>query len=90
LHFVDQLPVELGLGVADAVAEPLLDLFSGECCNQLVAAHPDVAVDAPHLQRQGMPAEGPEPGDRVVVVRVDECSVDVQDGDFRHLGITYP
>ena len=52
--------------------------------HQLVAAHPDVTVDPVQRQRDVEAPERPVPGDRVVVVRVDERAVDVEDGGGRH------
>ena len=62
----------------------LLDLLAGERGHELVAAHPDVAVDAPDREQDLVLAEGAVPGDRVLVVRVDERAVDVEDGGGRH------
>ena len=57
----------------------LLDAVSGERVDELVAAHPDVAVDPPQRRRGAVAAKGSVPGDRVVVVGVDERPVDVED-----------
>src|SRR3954454_6155878 len=80
-HLADQLHVGLLLGVADALAVRLVGLLADQGGDQLVAAHPDVAVDQPELHDEAVRAERPVPGDRVVVVRVDERAVDVDDRD---------
>jgi hypothetical protein len=51
----------------------------------VVAAHADVAVDAPDRQRLAVLAERAKPGQRVLVVGVDERAVDVEDGRGRHV-----
>jgi len=48
--------------------------------DQLIASHPDVPVDAPDRQHHPVLAECAGPRQRVLVVRVDERPVDVQDG----------
>jgi hypothetical protein len=52
----------------------------------VVAAHPDVAVDAPEREQLAMLAEGSVPGDGVVVVGVDERAVYVEDRGGWHTG----
>jgi hypothetical protein len=52
----------------------------------VVAAHSDVAVDAPDRLQLTVLAEGAVPGDGVLVVGVDERSVYVQDGGWWHGG----
>ncbi len=79
LDLADQLGVEHLLGRTDLVALPRVEAFTGEGGDELVAAHPDVPVDPPQRQDEAVLAEGPEPCDRVVVVRVDQRAVDVQD-----------
>jgi hypothetical protein len=44
----------------------------------VIAAHADVPVDAPDRQDLFVLAEGPVPGQGVVIVRVDERAVDVE------------
>ena len=58
-----------------------LDSSSVERCDELVAAHADVAVDAPDRQHDVVLRERAEPRERVLVVGVDERAVDVEDGD---------
>src|SRR6185437_9514483 len=87
-HLVDQLGVAARLALADRVAEPLLDVVAGDRRDELVAAHAVVAVDPPKRHVDPVVGERPAPGDRVVVVRVDQRSVDVDDraeGDARLL-----
>jgi hypothetical protein len=43
-----------------------------------------MAVNAPEGEEDVMPTEGPIPGDDVLVVGVDEGSVDVEDRRWRH------
>jgi hypothetical protein len=83
---VDQLGEQLALGGADPVAGLLLDLLAGDRADELVAPHPDVAVDPPHRRHHSVAAERAVPRDRVVVVRVDERPVDVEDRSGRHRG----
>ena len=56
----------------------LLDLIAGDGGDELVAAHADVAVDSPDRRRHVVLAKSAVPGDRVLVVGVDERSVDVK------------
>ena len=81
LHLLDQGKVERLLGGADVVALVVLDAVAGERGNELVAAHPDVPVDAPHRQHHVVLTERAVPRDGVVVVGVDERAVDVEDRD---------
>ena len=83
LDLVDQLPVELGLGRSDLLALLSLCALVGQCGDQLIAAHPDVAVDAPYRQHDPVVPERPVPRDRVLVVGVDERAVDIEDRDRR-------
>src|SRR5215208_6146127 len=83
LHLVDQRQVERLLGRPDVVALLLVERLGDEGADQLVAPHPDVPVDAPDRQHDAMLAERAEPRERVLVVRVDERAVDVQDGGGR-------
>src|SRR5205085_6898526 len=57
----------------------LLDLLGQQRGDELVAAHPDVAVDPPDRHHVPVLPERAEPGDGVVVVGVDERPVDVED-----------
>jgi hypothetical protein len=50
----------------------------------VVAAHADQAVDAPHRHHLTVLAQGAVPGQRVLVVGVDERAVDVEDGGGWH------
>ena len=59
---LDHRQVKRLLGGADVVALALLDLLAEQRRDQLVAAHPHVAVDAPHRQRRGR--AGGTPGTR--------------------------
>src|SRR3954451_17332858 len=56
-----------------------VELLAREGAHQLVAAHADVAVGPPHRQHLAALQERPVPRERVVVVRVDERAVDVED-----------
>ena len=70
---------------ADGIAESSLDGFAGDRADQLVAAHPDVTVDLPDREDDAVLAKGQIPGHRMVVVRVDERAVDVEQHSGRHL-----
>jgi hypothetical protein len=83
-HIVDELAVEPLLGVADRVAELALDLVAGDRGDELIAAHADVAVDAPDRRAYVVLAERAVPDDRVLVVGVDEGPVDVEDRGRAH------
>ena len=80
----------LGPGGAQLVTVPGVDRLVGEGRHQLVAAHADVPVDAPERQRQADPPEGAVPRERVLVVRVDQGPVDVDEGDPLHGGAPTP
>ena len=64
-----------------------VELLAREGGDQLVAAHADVPVDPPERQHLAALSERPVPRDRVVVVRVDERAVDVEDRAAGH-GLT--
>ena len=83
-NLVDQLAVVLSLRLADRVAVAILDVVAGNRGDELVAAHPDVTVDAPDRRRQVVIAERPVPADRVLVVGVDEGAVDVENCRAAH------
>ena len=87
---LDSREVERALGGADVVAAALLDLLARHRRDELVAAHADVAVDPPDRQHDAVLAERHVPGHRVLVVRVDEGAVDVEDRCGRHGAIAYP
>src|SRR5436309_490982 len=72
------------LGAARFADRLLVDVLARQGRDQLVAAHADVAVDAPDREHDSVLPEGAIPGDRVVVVRVDERAVDVQQDGPRH------
>src|SRR5205085_2215811 len=76
---VDHLVEELLPAVAHLVAEPLLDVLARDGGDELVAAHPHVTVQAPDREHEVVLPEGAIPRERVVVVRVDERAVDVED-----------
>ncbi len=90
LHLADQLFVVALLGFADLVTTALLGLVAGNRGHQLVAAHADVAVDAPDGGCQVVVAKRPVPGDRVVVVGVDEGAVEIEDRRGGHRHPPYP
>ena len=66
------------MGVAELVAVGVLGLLAEQRRDELVAAHADVAVDLPDRRPVAMLAEGAVPGDRVLVVGVDQGAVDVE------------
>jgi hypothetical protein len=78
LHFLDQLEIELGLAGADVVPTLLIGALIGQRSYHLVTAHPDMPVNSPKRQDDAVSAEGPEPGNRVVVVGVDKRPVDIK------------
>ena len=79
---VDQRVDLLALPLARLVADPLLDARRPpSAVTQLVAAHADQPVDPPDRERLPQRPERPVPGQRVLVVGVDEGAVDVEDGD---------
>ena len=77
LDLADQLQVEDLLGRAHVVAVLAVEALAGEGGDELVAAHPDVPVDAPQRQDEAVRPERAVPGDRVVVVGVHQRAVDV-------------
>src|SRR5581483_3722562 len=64
--------------VAERVAQPVLDVTAGERRDDLVTAHADMAVDPPHRQDDLLGAKRPVPRERVLVVRVDERAVEIE------------
>ena len=79
LDLLDHRHIERPFGLADVVAVLLLDLVAGDRGDELVAAHPDRAVDAPDRDGHAVLAKGAVPGHGVLVVGVDEGAVDVED-----------
>jgi hypothetical protein len=70
--------------VAQLVAEPAFHLLTGDGRNELVAAHPDVPVQPPDGDDDPVAPKRPEPCERMLVVRVHEGAVEVEeDGDVR-------
>jgi hypothetical protein len=69
------------------VAEPLLDLVAGYGGDELVPAHADVSMEPPHGEDYPVRAEGAIPAERMVIVRVDECAVDVEDAGGHAAGV---
>ena len=57
---------------------PLIDVVARDRSDELVAAHPDVTVEPPHREDDLEAPERAVPGERVLVVRVDERAVDIQ------------
>ncbi|HZG36896.1 MAG TPA: hypothetical protein VEY87_13750 [Gaiellaceae bacterium] len=76
---VDHLVEELLPPVAQGVAQPLLHVVVGDGRDELVAAHPDVPMQPPDGDYELLFAEGAVPREGVVVVRVGERAVDVED-----------
>ena len=64
----------------------VLQLVAADRLDDLVPAHADQPVQPPHRLDHVEGAQGAVPGQRVLVVRVDEGAVDVQAGDrgFSH------
>ena len=79
-------------GISSAVGSPSASRISSPCSSSacfaeeglddLVATHPDQPVDPPGGDIESAGLECPLPGDRVLVVRVDERAVDVEDHSF--------
>jgi hypothetical protein len=78
LDLVDELLVEVTLGLSNAVAPLPLDRVARHGAHELVPAHADVAVDTPERHHDAVAPERPVPGERVMVVGVDERAVDVE------------
>ena len=58
-----------------------IEALAGDLADELVAAHPHVAVQVDQRDHRVVAAQGSRPREGVVVVGVDEGAVDVQDGD---------
>jgi len=56
-----------------------VDVVAGYRAHDLVASHPDVPVDTPDRDAEAEFAESAIPGQRVLVIAVDERPVDVDD-----------
>ena len=67
---------------ADVVALLLVDLLPEESRHELIAAHADRAMDAPDREHEAVLPEGAKPGQRVLVVRVDQRAVDVEESSL--------
>ena len=90
LDLVDQLEVELALGLPDGVTELLLRVLVGQRLDELVTAHADVAVDPPERQHDAVAPECPVPTERVLIISVDESPVDVENRDCHFERHTQP
>ena len=79
LDLPDELAVLPLLGGTDGVPTLVLHLLARHGGDEVIPAHPHRSVDPP--QRQGHPGapERPVPGEGVVVVRVDEGAVHVDE-----------
>src|SRR5262249_25527269 len=84
LDLLDEGQVQGLLGGADVVALALLGVLGQQRGDELVAAHADVAVGPPDPDDLAVLAAGTAPRDGVMVVGVDEGSVDVQDRCGHH------
>jgi hypothetical protein len=78
LDLVDQLSVLLCFQFSDRVSPSALYLLAGQRGHELIAAHANVTMDSPDGQNHVHCPEGPVPRDRVVIVRVDQGSVNVE------------
>jgi hypothetical protein len=74
-----QLSVEALFSVPCFVTVAFLYAIAGHRCNELVASHPDVSMNFPARKRYADLPEGTEPGDRVVVIRIDQSPIDIED-----------
>ncbi len=81
----DELTERLVVGRAQVVAAVTLDVVAEHGRDQLVAAHADGAVQPPHRDVEVAPVGGPGLGDGVVVGRVDERAVDIEQNGVRSL-----
>jgi hypothetical protein len=70
--------------VADPVSLLLVRLAADEGGDQLVPTLADVSVYSPDRQHDPVTPEGPVPRERVLVVRVDQRAVDIQQDGTRH------
>src|SRR5205823_2325858 len=72
-------PLELLLHrVAQRIAVLVFHVVARNRGNDLVAAHADVTVNPPHRHDDVVTAQRPVPRERMLVVRVDERAVEVQ------------
>jgi len=66
------------VSVAQIVAGAAFQVVAGDRRDVLVAAHPDVAVETPHREDDLEAAKRAVPGERVLVVGVDQRAIEVQ------------
>src|SRR6185437_10740934 len=66
-------------GLAQSVAEAFLDLCPRDRRHVLVASHADVAVEPPRRQDDPLAAKGAVPRLGVLIVRVDERAVEIEE-----------
>jgi hypothetical protein len=78
LDLVDHAVEHLLPGVAQFIAEPGLDLIARYGGDELVTAHPDVPVQAPDREHDVVLPESAVPAQRMLVIRIDERPVDVE------------
>ena len=78
-YLAEELVEVLLPGGAQGLAVDTLDLVAGDGTDQLVAAHADVAVQAPDREHDVVLPKGAVPTQRMLVVGVDERPVDVEE-----------
>ena len=78
-HLVDHLAEDRRLGLPEGVAVAALHVLAGRGRDELVAAHAHQVVQHPDLAGDAVAPHRPEPRERVLVVRVDERAVDVDE-----------
>ncbi|MEJ7741802.1 MAG: hypothetical protein WKF73_04170 [Nocardioidaceae bacterium] len=76
--------IRLGPRRPQVVAVRLLGLRTGDSLDELVATHADRPVDAPQGRRDVEVAKCRVPRERVLVVGVDERSVDIENDRADH------
>jgi hypothetical protein len=85
VDLVDHFSKELCLEASDRITMSCLDLVSAEGADQPIASHADVTMDAPDWKGQSLSTKCPKPGDSVVIVRIDQGPVNVEDRRRGHL-----
>jgi hypothetical protein len=79
-NLVDDVVEELFPTIANVVSFFLLDAFARNRFDELIAAHADVTVQTPNREHDVVLPEGPVPAQGVLVIRVDERPVDIENG----------
>ena len=80
-HLLKQRVDLLALLLPGLIAGPALQVLTSDSHDHLVPAHPDQPVQPPHRIGLAHRAQCPVPGERMLVIGINERPVNVKDGN---------